>query len=104
MPRRAPVLRTGAQVPAARRRQACLDQESNLGRAALRAAALPAELSRRAEQEGFEPAAPGAATTGVTGCPTSLRLGDRLGTPPPPPGFRPPSSFFPSVAGPDGGI
>src|SRR5437764_6068878 len=74
MPRRAPVLRTGAQVPAARRRQAsCLDQESNLGRAALRAAALPAELSRRVEQAGFEPAAPWSRTTCATGCATARR-------------------------------
>src|SRR5438067_7761763 len=78
MPRRAPVLRTGAQVPAARRRQAsCLDQESNLGRAALRAAALPAELSRRVEQAGFEPAAPWSRTTCATGCATARRWGDR---------------------------
>src|SRR2546430_15679451 len=74
MPRRAPVLRTGAQVPAARRRQAsCLDQESNLGRAPLRAAALPAELSRRVEQAGFEPAAPWSRTTCATGCATARR-------------------------------
>src|SRR2546430_17612761 len=90
MPRRAPVLRTGAQVPAARRRQAsCLDQESNLGRAALRAAALPAELSRRVEQAGFEPAAPGSLTTFATGWPPAPPWGDQGGSHPPPRGHGP---------------
>src|SRR2546429_8986253 len=105
MPRRAPVLRTGAQVPAARRRQAsCLDQESNLGRAALRAAALPAELSRQVEQAGFEPAAPWSRTTCATGCATARRWGDRRGTHPRPPGHGPALSSFATVPEPTRGL